>query len=108
TVDVAATNFYGSSSTGSADQFTYNSPSYSYTGAKSAPTITGLSGSSGPQSGGSRITVTGTNFLADSSGLTVTFGGSTAIIEDIVSDTQLVVLAPSAKSTGTIDIQAAN
>jgi hypothetical protein len=52
TVDVTVTTAGGPNATSSVDQFTF----------VAAPTITGLSPSSGPINGGNTVTITGTNF----------------------------------------------
>jgi hypothetical protein len=54
TVDVIVNTEGGSSSTSVSDQFTYVNPA--------APTVTGVSPSSGSFSGGNTVTITGTNF----------------------------------------------
>ncbi|MGI8690148.1 MAG: choice-of-anchor Q domain-containing protein [Thermomicrobiales bacterium] len=71
-----------------------------------APTVTGIAPSSGPTTGGSRVTITGTGFQ---SGLTVRFGGpsgSTATIVS-VSSTQIILTTP-AHTAGTVDVVITN
>src|SRR5262249_25090826 len=54
TIDVQVSNYAGTSTTSSADRYTYT--------LQSAPTITGLSTSSGITAGGASVTLTGTGF----------------------------------------------
>jgi hypothetical protein len=63
TVDVQVCNPDGSSSLSPSDRFTYQS---------TPPTVTGVTPNAGPASGGTTVTITGTNFLGASS---ITFGG---------------------------------
>lgn len=55
------------------------------------PTITSVTPSSGPTSGGTAVTITGTNFQ---SGATVTFGASAATNVVVVSATQITAKTP--------------
>ena len=55
----------GTSATGSADQFTYTP----------APTVTNVNPNTGPPSGGTSVTITGTNFFVVTA---VNFGANTA------------------------------
>ena len=91
TVDITVTTFAGTSSTGSADHYTYTSVS--------APTITALSTSTGASGGGTTVTITGTNLLATSA---VSFGGTSAAFT-VASNTSLVVTMP-AMADGVYDI----
>jgi hypothetical protein len=93
TVDVTVTNPTGTSATSSSDHYTYNSGS--------APTVTGRSPTSGPVAGGNLVTVTGTNFLGV---YQVKFGATAADSFTILSSTTLVVTAPAAGGTGSVDI----
>src|SRR5207245_1731000 len=65
TVDVLVTNSVGTSSATPSDQFTYSA----------TPTVTSLNPTSGPQSGGTSVTITGTNFTGAT---TVMFGSNSA------------------------------
>ncbi len=87
TVDVTVHADGGTSSASQSDQFTYL-----------APTVTGVSPSSGPSAGGNQVTITGANFTGTS---TVKFGSSTAVIKS-GTDTQLIVIAPA--GSGTVDV----
>jgi IPT/TIG domain len=64
-----------------------------------APTVSGVSPASGPASGGTTVTVTGTNF---GSGDTVAFGGSAATGVVVNSATSITATSPS--GTGTVDV----
>ena len=66
----------------------------------SAPTITAISPNSGPTSGGTAVTITGTNFL---SGATVTFGGTAATNVTVVSGTSITATTP-AHAAGAVNV----
>ena len=74
TVDVTVTTPGGTSATSPADQFTY----------VAAPTVTGLSPTSGPAAGGTLVTITGTGFTGATA---VDFGTTPATSFTVVSDT---------------------
>jgi hypothetical protein len=65
-----------------------------------APTVTGVSPTSGPTAGGTAVTLTGQNFA---SGATVTFGGATATSVMVVSATQITASTPPHKA-GAVNI----
>lgn len=69
-----------------------------------APTLGGVSPSSGPTAGGAQVTLTGTNFV---SGGVVTFGGVAASILEPVFPTVLTVTTP-AHAAGAVDVTWAN
>jgi hypothetical protein len=92
-VDVTVTNPSGTSPTVSADQFTYTPAP--------APVLSSLSANSAPASGGSTITITGSNLLGT---VAVNFGTTPAASFTINSDTQLTVVVPAAP-VGTVDVQ---
>jgi nitrogen fixation protein FixH len=60
-----------------------------------APTVTGVSPSSGATSGGTAVTITGTNFA---SGATVTFGGAAASNVVVVNSTTITATTPAGSS----------
>jgi hypothetical protein len=91
-VDVVVTNPVGKSQTSSKDVFTYSNQ-------QTAPTVTALSPTSGPASGGTTVTVTGTGFA---SGATVSFGTAAATSVTVVSSTQITCTSPA--GTGTVDV----
>ena len=91
TVDVTVTTVGGTSATSAADQFTY----------VSAPTVTSISPTSGPTSGGTTVTITGTNFSGTTA---VTFGATAATGFTVNSATQITATAP-AHAAGTIDVR---
>jgi hypothetical protein len=63
-------------------------------GVPSSPTVTGVSPSSGPSSGGTVVTVTGTGFVMGST-FTVDFGSSPASNVSVSSPEQLTATSPS-------------
>jgi len=69
-----------------------------------APTIISLLPTSGPEAGGTLVTVWGTNFLA---GATVSFGGVTAASVTVTSATQLGAVTPP-HATGVVDVRVTN
>ncbi len=101
TIDITVTTPGGTSTTSSADQYTF----------VAAPTVTSVTPTSGPLAGGTAVTVTGTGFTG--SGFTtteVTVGGQnvttscgTAPCFTVNSGTSITVDVP-AESAGTVDI----
>jgi IPT/TIG domain/Carboxypeptidase regulatory-like domain len=89
-VDVRVVTRYGTSPTVAADVFTYVAP----------PTITGIDPSSGPTTGGTRVTITGTDLVHVTS---VTFGGTAAALVG-GSTTSLTVISP-AHAAGAVDVR---
>jgi hypothetical protein len=69
-----------------------------------APTIIGLLPTSGPEVGGTLVTITGTNFLA---GATVSFGGVAAASVTVASSTQIQAVTPP-HATGAVDVRVTN
>ena len=70
------------------------------------PTITKVNPLTGPLKGGTIVTITGTNFVADDvAGTTVTFGNDAGIV-DAVSETEIIVRTPAKSVTGKVDIRA--
>ena len=86
-VDITVTTANGTSTTLAADQFTFV-----------AAAVTGISPNSGPASGGTSVTITGSNLA----GATAVHFGSVA--GTIVSDTATQIVATSPPGSGTVDI----
>jgi hypothetical protein len=80
-VNVVVTNTDGQSAT-LTNGFTFGAP---------APTVSSVSPTSGPTSGGTAVTLTGQNFA---SGATVTFGGAAAASVVVMSGTQITANTP--------------
>jgi hypothetical protein len=92
-VDVIVHNPSGTSITSSADHFTY-------TGVTAAPTVTGLTPTTGPIAGGSEVTITGTNLTGATA---VAFGGTAATGFTVNSATSITASSP-AGSAGTVNV----
>jgi CTP:molybdopterin cytidylyltransferase MocA len=69
-----------------------------------APTVTGVSPSTGPTAGGTGVTITGTNFV---SGATVTLGGTAATNVVVVSGTQMTATT-GAHAAGAVNVVVTN
>ena len=91
TEDVTVTTARGTSATGSAGRYTF----------VPAPTITGISPSSGPAAGGTSVTIAGTNL---SGAVAVSFGASAAASFVVNSATQITTTSPA--GTGTVNVTA--
>ena len=89
-VDVTVTTPSGTSTTSSADLFTY----------QGAPTVTGLSPGSGPLAGGTSVGITGSNFTGATA---VHFGSSAASGVIVNSATSITATAP-AHAAGAVDV----
>ena len=89
-VDVTVTTPGGTSTTSSADLFTY----------QGVPTVTGLSPGSGPLAGGTSVSITGSNFTGATA---VNFGGSAASGVTVNSATSITATAP-AHAAGAVDV----
>lgn len=87
--DVVVNNGVGSATL--ANGFTYQS---------SAPTLTGLSPNSGSATGGTAVTITGSNFTGTTA---VAFGGSAATSFAVVSATTITAVTP-AHAMGAVDV----
>jgi len=72
-------------------------PPYTYV---SGPTVTSISPASGPTTGGTAVTITGTGFTGATG---VTFGGGAGTGLTVISDTQVQVTAP-AHAAGAVDV----
>jgi uncharacterized protein YjiK/methionine-rich copper-binding protein CopC len=83
-VNVVVTNADGQSAT--------LTGGYTYVAPLPAPTVTGISPTSGTTAGGTSVTITGTNFAA---GVTVRFGTTAATNVTVVSATQITATTPT-------------
>ncbi|MGA2037590.1 MAG: IPT/TIG domain-containing protein, partial [Acidimicrobiales bacterium] len=91
TVDVTVVTPGGTSSTGSADQYTY---------VPSVPTVTGVSPYSGSTSGGASVTVSGSGFT----GATGVDFGSTPAASFSVNNDNTITATSSLGSVGAVDV----
>jgi YVTN family beta-propeller protein len=100
TVDVVVTNPLGSSTITPADTFTYQPD------AEFAPSVATVSPQSGPQAGGTTVTLTGTGF----DGATAVSFGSTAVtaFNEPGTGNTIVVVAPAAVDPGTVSLTVTN
>lgn len=89
TVDITVTVPGATSAISAADRFTY----------VAAPVVSSISTATGPTSGGTHVTITGTGFT---SATVVTFGAAAAGFT-VNSDTQITATSPA--GTGTVNIQ---
>jgi hypothetical protein len=89
TVDITVTTPGGASTINDADQYSYIR----------APTVTGVGPTSGPESGGTTVTITGTDLTGATD---VEFGNTPASDFSADGPTQLTATAPP--GTGTVDI----
>ena len=89
-VDVTVTSPGGTSATSNADAFTY----------LAAPTVSSLSPSSGPNGGGTVVTIDGSGFSGASA---VHFGANAATSFSVVSSSQITASSP-AGSLGSVDV----
>ncbi|MEY9396807.1 hypothetical protein ABIF66_007614 [Bradyrhizobium japonicum] len=92
-MDVRVTTVGGTSATSAADQFTY----------AAAPTVSSISPTAGPQTGGTVVTVTGTGFTGATA---VTFGATAATSVTVHSSTSITATSPA--GTGTVDLRVTN
>jgi hypothetical protein len=69
-----------------------------------APTVTGINPNSGPTTGGTMVTITGTGFDCVSG---VSFGGTPAATFTVVSPTEITATSP-AGTAGTVDVTVTN
>jgi hypothetical protein len=90
TVNIHVTTGGGTNATSSADQYLFG-----------APSVTGVSPTSGPVAGGNTVTITGTGFVGDAR---VIFGSNAATSMTYKSQTRLTAVAP-AESTGTVNVR---
>ena len=97
TVDVVVTSLSGTSAVSGSDKFSYLANS-------SLPTVTAVSPSSGPTTGGVPVTLTGTFFTGATA---VKFGGTAATAFTVNSDTSITVMPP-AGTAGAVDVTVTN
>ncbi|HXQ58748.1 MAG TPA: IPT/TIG domain-containing protein, partial [Acidimicrobiales bacterium] len=90
-VDVTVATPLGTSATSSADRFTFVPP---------PPVVTALSPSSGPATGGTNVTITGTNFTGATS---ILFGATAASSFTVHSSSSIAAEAPAA-APGPVDV----
>lgn len=89
--DITITTPRGTSPTGSTDQFNYITAT--------PPSVTDINPTSGPATGGTAVTITGTAFTGFTD---VGFGQASAASVTFDSDTQLTAISPS--GSGTVDV----
>ena len=89
TVDVTVTAPGGTTATSAASKYSYG-----------APTVTGLTPTSGPAIGGTSVTITGTGFTGVSA---VKFGAKAATSFVVNSPTSITAISPTAV-VGTVDV----
>ncbi len=95
TVDVTVTSAAGTSATSSADRFTYVAPAPT----PQPPVVSSISPTSGPESGSTQVTISGSNF---SGATAVDFGSTPAKSFSVVSSTEVSALSPA--GSGTVDV----
>ncbi|HEY3815345.1 MAG TPA: IPT/TIG domain-containing protein, partial [Caulobacteraceae bacterium] len=91
TVDITVVTSAGTSATSANDQFTFTAP----------PTVTAVSPTSGSTSGGTTITITGTNFTG---AFAVKFGGNVNPASFTVNSATSITAVTAATPAGTYDI----
>ena len=91
TVDITVTIVGGTSPNSASDQFTFILP---------VPTVTSVSPNTGPTTGGTAVTITGSNFTAATS---VKFGATNATSFTVIGVTQINAVAPPG-SLGAVDV----
>src|ERR1035437_8233985 len=91
-VNITVVTPAGTSATGSADQFTYNSQ---------VPAVSGAGPNTGSTNGGTVVSISGTNFAGISA---VYFGATLATAFTFYNSTALSATSPAISSAGTIDI----
>jgi predicted outer membrane repeat protein len=77
---------------------------YEYQGVITAPTITTIDPASGPSTGGTMVTITGTNFVNEA---TVHFGTVAAASVSVVSETSITATTPPHEA-GQVDVKVTN
>jgi hypothetical protein len=92
-VDTTVTTAGGTSLLSAADKYTFG------------PTITAVSPNSGPTTGGTTVTITGTGFVLGTSYTTIEFGGNRATSVICTATTTCTAVSP-ARIAGTVDVKA--
>jgi alpha-tubulin suppressor-like RCC1 family protein len=92
-VHVTVTNSWGTSAVSKADRFTFT------------PTVTGLSPTSGPEAGGTSVTVTGSGFATGTTATRFRFGTTLAASVNCTSSSTCTVVSP-AHEARTVDVKA--
>ena len=95
TVDVTVTNQYGSSTPVSGDRFKYGKP-----------TISSVSPSSGPKSGGTPVTITGSGYAPGEGTTGFVFGKGPATDVECASSSECTLLTPSDSKAQTVKVKA--
>ncbi|HEY6506403.1 MAG TPA: IPT/TIG domain-containing protein [Vicinamibacterales bacterium] len=97
-VDVTVTNATGTSANTAADTYNYEEPD--------PPTVTSVSPTGGPITGGTSVTITGTNFVAEdpANDIEVEFG-STPATNFIVQNSTTIVATSPAHAAGTVQVR---
>jgi IPT/TIG domain len=90
---VTVTTPLGTSATSAADQFTFT--------AVTAPTVTGLSPTSGPPAGGTLVTITGTGFTGATA---VDFGTTAAKSFTVVNNTTINATSPAGTGVASVTV----
>ncbi len=93
TVDVTVTAPTGTSTPSAGDKFSY----------VVAPTVTGISPTSGPNTGGTTVTITGVGFTSTTE---VFFGANPATSFSVTNDGTIAAVSPA--GTGTVDVTVVN
>jgi hypothetical protein len=92
-VDVTVATAGGTSATNAGDTFTYTLPP--------APSVSAVSPGSGPSTGGTAVTITGTGFTGATA---VDFGPGKAAAFSVTNDTTIMATAPVTGTLGPVDI----
>ena len=100
-VDVIVTTPYGTSTASATDVFSFTSSPPITSKPSSVPTVTKLSPNSGPNFGGTRVTIIGKNF----SGITkVYFGATVAAHFKVLSPTRIIATSPVGVDTVSVTV----
>jgi hypothetical protein len=92
TIDITVTTPGGTSTTTTADEFTFDA----------VPTLTAVSPNAGPIAGGTTVTITGTGFVSGRT--SVSFGSGHGAADVTVNSPTSITTSPPAESTGTVDV----